>query len=398
MINVKSFLVYLILKFAVLFNSFGQGDFKNGYIVKAPGDTIKGYVDNRSDKENEHTCYFRTDRHSKIMKYSVDDLIGFGIYGYNQYEVITIPELSSKQFVEVLTRGYFNLLFAKKDFYLQGDSIIKLPHKSKDQIYSDYNTQRVKKDKRYVYLLNYLFKDCGINSDNVGYQRRELIEVVNKFNQCKNNSRPISRNLPPVRFSISMMAGIDFTRINAPDFSTSGFSINDSQTIGGGIAVNFPSASRRIWLTVDYFTTQKSFYTFDQPVVPDIYVINYRNDVWINTDIRKLQFGIKYNIYPGRNTPYFNVGLQKLFFENVQKTVLTEREYNKVVSTYEENTSYNNSMSNGFWFGVGYMHSIYSRICVFGEARLEKPINYLSDIFESNSKVNVGTFTIGLRF
>jgi hypothetical protein len=59
-------------------------DFRAGFIVKADGDSIDGYIQNRTKKKNAKKARFRSSKRSRTTEYQPSDLKSYRIYDYKQ--------------------------------------------------------------------------------------------------------------------------------------------------------------------------------------------------------------------------------------------------------------------------------------------------------------------------
>lgn len=99
----KRFLLYFLLSLPALVNA--QINLKKGYIVKHPGDTLRGYIDYRERSENPEQVRFTKSPHDKISLFSFQDCVAFGIDGVVSYECHVVSISQSQETLSYLSKG-----------------------------------------------------------------------------------------------------------------------------------------------------------------------------------------------------------------------------------------------------------------------------------------------------
>ena len=119
--------------------ALGQ-EFVDGYVVKAPGDTLRGELRVQEWSETPQTLTFRPSRTANTRRISVDEAAGYGVEGYVfERHAVTVDERSTNPsapttvyqnirsdtlFLQQITEGALTLFFyrnERKHFYLQQD-------------------------------------------------------------------------------------------------------------------------------------------------------------------------------------------------------------------------------------------------------------------------------------
>jgi hypothetical protein len=62
-----------------------QSNFRDGFVI-TNGDTLHGLIDYRQWEKNPSAIKFKNDINSDVVKYGIDDISYFGIYGFDKYE------------------------------------------------------------------------------------------------------------------------------------------------------------------------------------------------------------------------------------------------------------------------------------------------------------------------
>ncbi|MFL9844691.1 hypothetical protein [Flavobacterium rhizosphaerae] len=135
-----------------------QSNFKPGYVVTLMGDTLKGDIDNRSEKYNTLVCDFRNANSDATTSYHPDELKSYHIengkyyVSYNRYD-----EVKDKVFLEYVYEGDLSIFYYTKDaeehyFVAKDTTFVELIHKN-------VINGLAKKSERYKIQLRYLLKD-----------------------------------------------------------------------------------------------------------------------------------------------------------------------------------------------------------------------------------------------
>ncbi len=95
----KKIKLTLILLLIIISSSFGQNDFRSGFIITLENDSIQGQVDYRSNSQNYKSCIFKGEQGE--LEYFPNQIVGFG-YTNDKFFSSQIIEGS---FVEVLVDG-----------------------------------------------------------------------------------------------------------------------------------------------------------------------------------------------------------------------------------------------------------------------------------------------------
>lgn len=108
-----------------------QSNFKPGYIIKNPGDTIYGQIDYRGDLIMGRTCKFKSDDNT-VVKYFPGDIIAYRFIDGKYY--ISREINGKKVFLEYLIKGKVNIYYLRDDsgnhYYIDKDDMkmVELPY------------------------------------------------------------------------------------------------------------------------------------------------------------------------------------------------------------------------------------------------------------------------------
>ena len=184
-----------------LFSLFGvlsaQDNFKEGYIIKNDGDTIRGLVDFRTVRLNNKQCRFRLTESSDIATYLPGEIAGYRFSKEGKYYVSREIELDSvKQtvFLEYLLSGLLDLyLYESIDitcYFFENQEgkmfpVKKTFNKSTD-VEGEYGVIYRTEDRSYAGMLRYIFKDCAPVVQKVGrdsYKEKNIIKLTKEYHE-----------------------------------------------------------------------------------------------------------------------------------------------------------------------------------------------------------------------
>lgn len=139
-------------------------DFRPGFIIKLNGDSIPGFIDNRSDKSKTLICHFKPSKKSRVVKYKPTEIKSFGFIDDKYYSsaILSIKGKKKSVFIEVLVKGKASLYRYLDVFYFEKDSMVFLP-KSESQIVSVKDVTYSRPTTKYIGLLNIFLADCNLD-------------------------------------------------------------------------------------------------------------------------------------------------------------------------------------------------------------------------------------------
>ena len=126
----KGCLLFYLIFFQYCYISFGQGNFRPGYIVTYNSDTLRGFIKLKSNFENSKSCIFKTEKNQIPKILSPDDIRAYRIENGKYYlsKEIEIDSLKKKVFLEYLVNGIVNLYYYKDPlneyYFIEKDKIL----------------------------------------------------------------------------------------------------------------------------------------------------------------------------------------------------------------------------------------------------------------------------------
>jgi hypothetical protein len=144
---------------------FGQTDFRNGFIIKNSGDTVRGLIDYRGDIRNSKICTFKSAESGVVLRYKPFNIAAYRFDKGRFYVSKTVrsgDEIKSC-FVEFLVHGRKNLYYLRDDtgdHYLidsRNDTLRDLPYH--EEIVVQKGINYLKKPQKHINLLKGYFID-----------------------------------------------------------------------------------------------------------------------------------------------------------------------------------------------------------------------------------------------
>ena len=239
----KHVLLLLLFTFSFSVSSFTQVfNVTKGHIVLTNGDTLRGMLKDRTNIGREVSI--QTMGASGFTTYAIDQVRSV-LYDDGYYFK---PVPSENRFLLCLVDGQMSL-YKYQNCYLaqkKDEKPVKLEREYPDKAVN----REMREDKRYQGFLKALFADCSKvqnKADNVQYNDRQLIDIVEKYNNCIDPFQPSKTFKKGTRIRIrkGIRAGVAFnkSRYNDRDNGTidSGRTadLTSFTTFAGGLWVNF---------------------------------------------------------------------------------------------------------------------------------------------------------------
>ena len=166
---------------------YAQGNYVPGYVITNQQDTVAGWINLRTDKNNQKQCEFKPDLKSATKTYLPGDIAGYRFTDAGKYYVSREIELNGthqKVFLEFLVKGLMNLYYYTDDvdyyFFEREDGTMEVisqkPEKIEDGI--------VYEDTRYMGQIRHLFQDYPPIAQEAGklkFDQKSMIKVVKDY-------------------------------------------------------------------------------------------------------------------------------------------------------------------------------------------------------------------------
>ncbi len=390
-----------------------QRDFREGFVIKQPGDTLYGLINYRGGSRDYTTCIFKQSGDIETKIYAPEDISGFGFPGDRLFVskiVDTVAVDTLKTFIEVLVRGAVSLYTYNGKYFLQKkDAPLYELAIVKSEILKD-GQKAIIVTKKYLGILSMVLSDCEEAREmipNVTLDERPLTKLVEVYNICVNSPyETILSGKPRVKVSFGLSAGLNnsnleiFSRIRSDQVSYVDVPYGKSNSFQPGISFNFlfPRFSEKLSFVAEVSYFKSSFYSFT--INEYLGEINQESSVTIGIKQLTIPVGFRYTFFAGKISPYANLGFLytiNLKVQNEWESKITQKLYGNIITTYDEGPALKKVHNQyGFWIGGGVMLPITKRIAGFVDLRSELSFG-LSDLPDVVT-INNYCISAGLRF
>ena len=352
--RIKSlFFILLILSFGK--DIYCQKIFRDGYIVKKTGESIKGIVEYSIDQAIPTVCTFKRFDIARKVVYSPKDILAFGYKNGNRYESREVNNKSS--FYEVIVTGKIILYHKGSKYYLDKDHLGMVELKNGTITYFS-NGAKTEYKSLPEFLIFITEGKAGTISDRFNL-KDEIVPLITSYDKESGKSyyafnRSISEKQltqeihesGAYKNKIGIMSGVNLYMLNlkyryfvyAHDMNNylPDPKINISPIIGLSYERLISRKSDRLSIRLDLLCTKQNFYCHGErtSISGDI----SKDNAFFNFTGIKAPVLLQYSITGSRIVPYFNAGIAYQIFidNNYHHTVETENTLHEI-NTSEDN-------------------------------------------------------------
>ncbi len=181
-------------------NAWSQADFRPGYLIKSSGDTLRGLIDYRTNEPRYALrCTFKASVSAQAQEFSPEEIKSF-LFEDKKYIVsVVLPDSTTQGpvFAQRLATGVVNLYRYLNRYFVEksGRRTFELIQTQKEVTRN--NEDFIVPEKKYIATLNSYFVDCEAMSgklDRLELVEKDLIKVVNKYNECMGKPATINQS------------------------------------------------------------------------------------------------------------------------------------------------------------------------------------------------------------
>lgn len=398
----KKHCLALFLLISCLLTAQAQTKYKPGYIITNNGDTIRGFIDYRTDQTNSKVCHFKNELADKEKSFNPGDIAGYRFTEAGKYYTTKIISLNGTQrtvFLEYLLQGIMNLYFYSDDTSSQTDgmnyyffenengefvSVKKIP----DTVVKDEEGHQVMNvDKKFRSSFNYIFRDCEPirkAAANTEFTHQSMIDLTKSYHHlvCKTGEECIefetTEDKHRFKTRFSFYGGFEyaaysniFLEANSVDPDK-----NFSPMIGAQMNISVPRLNKSLSFQVDLSLTKQQGETsrsFPENSHKLYYLVSSVNSntseghfaeaayyietlKYIHTSYKlSVNLGAKYTYHKGKVRPCMEAGVLTYYHINEKETFSDT--YHLSVSEKEESWDlrYNtpSTLNLGYYAALG---------------------------------------------
>ncbi len=337
--------------------SFGQKDFRNGFIITLEHDTINGQLDYRSNSKNYKSCIFKSEQGE--AEYYPTQILGFG---YVNDKFFT-SQITQNSFVEALVTGRINLYKSKDKFLIKKDTALYDLELITEHVEIDGKIG-TKKNNRWRGILTYLISDCLDNVNNlisrINLDEKSLTQLLVAYNKCSGKAfTEYKANKPWTRFEVGASLGVTKSEILIDNESQTYSYIDASYrsvdpSIGLLIAISSPRITERVAFQGEIYFIKSAYSSMVEfgDVTPEYH------DTYIDLSTLSVPLSLKYSFPEKKYGWYLQGGINYEYHLKSDTRLLSEYVTGNVVNTAAERPAFEvNDNQIGYWGGIGILKS-----------------------------------------
>ncbi len=349
----------------------GQPTFLPGYILQSEQDTVKGYLEYRSDENLAQFVNFKTTQYGKRVIYTPADIQGYGFDGVANFVAVTGETSSQTQsaFYEQVVGGspslYYLAAKGGNAFYIKFDT-------------TAYEPLPIEKERLSEILKEY-FNDClpvfGIQD--AQYSKAYLTKEFEDYNNCKSSLTHVAKKpASKIVLDITALFGMNHSQTN---FNASGFEADylnelesDRLAPSGGIWINaqLPLVSR----TMGFVTgLQYGDYSFFGDHIRINSGGEIRNSLLSRFTLMEIPLMVQFNTRPfTKFSPFMSIGGSLALFDDIENYRIEELANGTTISLTEGKVAEFKSSFAGLAARTGLRYAVFRKhfLVIEGSFRL----------------------------
>lgn len=254
-----------------------QHNYKPAIIIGLQNDTLKGFVDYRTDQLNSSECRFRTAENTPDRLFKPEQIAGYKLPKDGKYYIsheIAIDSVNRRTlFLEFLVQGTVNLYYYQDqenfDHYYfektkgelievtkEREKISNLRFKVEKTWYSSAsNYNKNMNDRNYRIVLANIFNESlriSARANNAGFERKDFIDLTSQYNAEMDKNNPTNIVFANDNFktffetTITLSGGAQYIKyVSLPIYLIQNYSI-ESQSIMPVVAAQLTLTSPRV--------------------------------------------------------------------------------------------------------------------------------------------------------
>ena len=164
-----------------------QSNYDQGYIITNQQDTVTGWINLRTNKNNQKQCEFKPDLNTVEKIYFPQDIAGYRFTNSGKYYVsreIRLKGTPQKVFLEFLVKGIMNLYYYEDAveyyFFENQDGKMEVISREPERV----ENMIVYEDYKYIGQIRYLFQDyksIAQNADKLKFNQKSMMGIVEDY-------------------------------------------------------------------------------------------------------------------------------------------------------------------------------------------------------------------------
>ena len=273
-----------MILFCFLFSINAQENYSPGYIITNTYDTIRGYIDYKTDIQNAKVCHFKTNLNDEEKSFLPGQIAGYRFTDAGRFYVtksVKIKDSARTVFLEYLVKGIMNLYYYtegsdastdvnyNKYYFFENEkgemnSITKGPDKI---IEIDNGGLKNREDNKYKGMLRYIFRDCepiGNEALQSKFKQESMVELTKDYHKmvCTSGEECIEFVTKPdthyYKFNYTIYVASDYCLNYKNDYGNLSSKVENSISpiIGAQINLSIPRWIKSLSLQADVSVTK----------------------------------------------------------------------------------------------------------------------------------------------
>ncbi|NDV68438.1 outer membrane beta-barrel protein [Dysgonomonas sp. 25] len=391
-------------------------NYQKGYIVTNENETIRGYIDFRTDEVNCKQCTFKKELNAQPEIYYPEDIQTYR-FDDGKYYVsrnVKIGDTESTVFLEFLVEGIMNLYYytnnnQKYYFFEDEKGEMTLYTQRPDRI-NDEN--QVVTDYKYRNLIQYYFRDNKTimkKAVNMKFNQKSFIDVAKQYHQdvCTSgedcivyvNKKPDESS---IKLNFSLYAGIQQSTYIFDVAGAVGYNIdskkhtskNIAPVIGAQVDIMNPRWSKYFSIQAGLQLSQFKKKTPEIEIQKNISSIYYYSFDYKGITISP-KLGVKYTYPEYRLRPSISAGVLYTIFANpsFEQTISQNNGLNPIISDYKMRKTH-----LGYYISLGIDYEVKTAGSIFIRASLENYTKSDASQFHGKDKIKTPNIVLGYTF
>ncbi|MBK8042363.1 MAG: hypothetical protein IPN20_21200 [Haliscomenobacter sp.] len=376
----------------VCFTLFAQTDFREGFILQPNGDTLKGWIDYRSDGPNQDLCRFRATPNGPLETFAPDQIPGYGFPGDKFFVTGYVDNARQNPvFLEYLVRGLADLYVYRGRFYLKRGEL-PLVDISPEAGIPPNSKELQQEDARRIIRLVRQYLSCGVLDQkikNIDINERKLVQFVRAYNECMDSPYTVFKKeqpwtiLHPVVTLAGTLSDLAFESPSRSDeyFNHSSFDPEFKPNAMAGVRFDFPRTEYRLGAEFGVWYQDNRFIGVSQT---DEAGILRRYDLEAHIRSVKVPLSFLYHFPDRKWNPYLRLGVGPVFTLESEGYVSRESQFSGLTSTDYYRWSLDERLFFSFFGGAGIPVVRLGRFRLYSEFRAERESPKIFRSFDEN--------------
>jgi hypothetical protein len=363
-----------------------QTNFVKGYYITPAQDTVRGYLEYRSENRNFDNCVFKQDLNSAPVTFLPKDINGFAFEDKDFYEKHTFKNRKGEEsdgFFKVILRGDISLLRYRSKHFVktQKDEIIEISRN--EQIVDS----KLVKDYVGMGALHTVMKDCAQAAGEIFKTKPdsegEFRAIFEQYYQCKGKSPFRTEDVMIRRHAdFGVLGSVAMMQLQL-DGPFKDVNVSSVTTFSAGAYASFfiPRVDEKFRLVVEAtYTKYKNYQYFSTDNVTN----TTNNDLYINYSALRVPLLARYST----KVLFFDLGIQNQLIVQSDPRWRVETVWSDAIFTTDNVANVVPTFTLGYLVGIGAKCNVAHR-AVRSSVRFSKLNSFTADNLASNQTIEL---------